>query len=116
MVNLRIMFLIFSCSFFLFILGCSKKAVINQIDAKNNQINSFEMKFIEKSCEFERKDLGSKPLYTIQEVDGKTVVTFDKEVHGSFYFLPGAIAQGMADIKTECQNKKVKSAETEIDR
>lgn len=95
----------------LFVIGCGRTVTMNQIDTRNNKINGFEIKLNKDSCEFERKDIDPVDLYTVTEVDGKTVVTFDKKMHGSFFFSSKDVGGIMTDAKTECQNKKVKDVD-----
>lgn len=111
MANTRLLFYIFFGAFMLFVVGCDKPITMNQIDTRNNKINGFEIKINKETCEFDRKDIEPVDLYTVTEVDGKTVVTFDKKVHGSFFFSSKDVGRVLADAKTECQNKKVKDVD-----
>ena len=86
MANLRILFFIFFGALMLFVVGCNRTVTMNQIDTKNNKVNGFEVKMNKETCEFERKDIEPEDLYSVSEVDGKTVVTFNKKMHGSFFF------------------------------
>ena len=97
----------------LFVVGCNKPVTMNQIDTKHNLINSFEVDLDKNSCEFTSKDIsvGKDPIYTVTEVDGKTVITFDKRMHGSFFFSSSDVSKMMAKIKTECENQKVKNVD-----
>lgn len=114
MANLRILIYIFFGALVLFTLGCGRTVTMNQIDTKHNKINGFEVKLNKDTCEYDRKDLEPTDLYTVTEVDGKTVVTFDKKVHGSFFFSSKDVGGIMNDAKTECQNRKVDRAQVQI--
>lgn len=114
MVNLRVLLFIFFSAFVLFIVGCGRTVTMNQIDTRNNKINGFEVKLNKETCEYDRKDIEPVDMYTVTEVDDKTVVTFDKKVHGSFFFSSKDVGGIMADAKTECQNRKVKSEKDQI--
>lgn len=111
MANTRLLLFIFFGSLILFVVGCDKPITMNQIDTKNNKVNGFEVNMNKDTCEYERKDLEPTALYTVTEVDGKTVVTFDKKMHGAFYFSSKDVGRVMADAKTECQNRKVKDVD-----
>lgn len=114
MANLRILFFIFFGALMLFVVGCNRTVTMNQIDTKNNKVNGFEIKLNKETCEFERKDIEPVDMYTVTEVNGKTVVTFDKKMHGSFFFSSKDVGGVMSDAKTECQNRKVKSAQAQV--
>ena len=114
MANLRILFFIFFGALVLFAVGCNRTVTMNQIDTKNNKVNGFEVKMNKETCEFERKDIEPEDLYSVSEVDGKTVVTFNKKMHGSFFFSSKDVGGVMSDAKTECQNRKVKDAQVKV--